>query len=98
MANPLTSYSKCKNSLNKNGKFVTVDIQSVVFKYMLNKKVRGYMGNVVAEKLDYLRDLIEAGKIKSVVDKVYPLSQIAEAHRHYEEGHPRGKIVISLQE
>jgi len=65
---------------------------------MLNKKVRGYMGNVDAEKLDYLRDLIEAGKIKSVVDKVYPLSQLAEAHRYYEEGHPKGKIVITLQD
>ena len=94
----VTSYSKCKNSLTKNGIFVTVDFQSVVFKYMLNKNVRGYMGNVVAEKLDYLRDLIEAGKIKSVVDKIYPLSQMAEAHRYYEEGHPKGKVVIKLLE
>jgi NADPH:quinone reductase-like Zn-dependent oxidoreductase len=70
----VTSYSKCKNSLTKDGIFVTVDFQSVMFKNMLNKHVRGYMGNVVTEKLDYLRDLIEAGKIKSIVDKVYPLS------------------------
>jgi len=94
----VTSYSKCKNSLTKNGIFVTVDFQSVVFKYMLNKNVRGYMGNVVPEKLDYLRDIIEAGKIKSIVDKVYPLSQIAVAHRYYEEDHPRGKIVIKVLE
>ena len=92
----VTSYPKCKNSLNENGVFVTVDFQSVMFKYVLNKRVRGYMGNVVTEKLDYLRDLIEEGKVKSIVDKVYPLSQIAEAHRHYEEGHPKGKVVISL--
>ncbi len=94
----VTSYSKCKNSLTKNGIFVTVDFQSVMFKYMLNKNVKGYMGNVNAEKLDYLRDLIEAEKVKSVVDKVYPLSQIAEAHKYYEEGHPKGKVAISLQE
>ncbi|MHA2283416.1 MAG: NAD(P)-dependent alcohol dehydrogenase [Promethearchaeota archaeon] len=94
----VTSYSKCKNSLTKNGIFVTVDFQSVMFKYMMNKHVRGYMGNVVAEKLDYLRDLIEAGKIKSVINKVFPLSQIAEAHRYYEEGHPKGKVVIKIQE
>ncbi|MHA1190929.1 MAG: NAD(P)-dependent alcohol dehydrogenase [Promethearchaeota archaeon] len=94
----VTSYSKCKNSLTKKGIFVTVNAQSVLFKYMLNKKVKGYMANVDTEVLDYFRDLIEAGKIKSVVDKVFPLSQVAEAHRYYEEGHPKGKIVISLQD
>ncbi len=94
----VTSYSQCKNSLTKNGIFVTVDIQSVMFKYMLNKNVRGYMGNIIAEKLDYLRELIEAGKVKSVIDKVYPLSQMVDAHRYYEEGHPKGKIVITIQD
>ncbi|MBY8986350.1 MAG: NAD(P)-dependent alcohol dehydrogenase [Candidatus Lokiarchaeota archaeon] len=94
----VTSYSKCKNSLTKNGIFVTVDIQSTVFKYMFNKNVKGYMGNIVTEKLDYLRDLIQMGKVKSVVDKVFPLSQITEAHRYYEEGHPKGKVVITLQD
>ena len=93
-----TSYSKCKNSLTKDGVFVTVDLQSVIFKYMFNKKVKGYLANVGAEKLEYLRNLIEAGKVKSVIDKVYPLSQIAEAHRYYEEGHTKGKIVITVQD
>lgn len=92
----VTSYAKCKNSLTENGIFVTVDPESTTFRYMLNKKVRGYMGSVDGETLDYLRELIEAGKIKTVVDKVYPLSQVADAHRYYEEGHPKGKIVISL--
>ncbi|GAH31035.1 unnamed protein product, partial [marine sediment metagenome] len=91
-----TSYEKCKNSLTKNGIFVTVDPQSTMFRYMLNKKVRGYMGGVNGEKLDSLRELIEAGKVKSVVDKVYPLSQVAEAHRFYETGQKKGKIGISL--
>ncbi len=94
----VTSYSKCKNSLTENGIFVTVDLESVFFKYMFNKNVRGYLGNVGTKNLDYLRDLIEAGKIKSVVDKIFPLSQTAEAHKYYEEGHPKGKIVITLQD
>ncbi|GAG67172.1 unnamed protein product [marine sediment metagenome] len=92
----VTSYSKCKNSLTENGIFVTVDLQPVIFKYMLNNKVKGYLANVDTEKLDYLRDLIEAGKIKSTIDKVYPLSQIADAHRYYEEGHTKGKVIISV--
>jgi NADPH2:quinone reductase len=92
----VTSYAKCKNSLTEDGIFVTVDPQSTMFRYMLNKKVRGYMGNVDGDKLDSLRELIEDGKVKSVVDKVYPLDQVAEAHRYYESGQKKGKIGISL--
>jgi len=90
------SYLKCKNSLTENGIFVTVDPESTMFKYMFNKKVKGFMGNVNGEKLESLRELIEAGKVKSLVDKVYPLSQMAEAHRYYESGQKKGKIGISL--
>ena len=54
------------------------------------------MGGVNGEKLDDLRELIEAGKVKSVVDKVYPLDQVAEAHRYYESGQKKGKIGISV--
>ncbi len=93
----VTSYPKCKKSLTENGVFVTVDIQSVMFKYMLNKNVRGYMGNIISEKLEYLSDLIEAGKIKSVIAKTFPLSHVADAHRYYEEGHPKGKIIITVK-
>ncbi len=92
----ITSYAECKGSLTNDGIFVTVDPQSTVFRYMLNKKVRGYMGNIDTEKLDYLRELIEAGKVKSIVDKVYPLSQVAEAHRYYESGQKKGKIGIAV--
>ena len=90
------SYTKCKNSLTEKGIFVTIDPESTMFKYMLNKKVKGYMSNVNGEKLESLRELIEAGKVKSIVDKVYPLSQMVEAHRYYESGQKKGKIVISL--
>ncbi|MHA1914219.1 MAG: NAD(P)-dependent alcohol dehydrogenase [Promethearchaeota archaeon] len=94
----VTSYPKCKNSLTENGIFVTIDPESTMFRYMLNKKVRGYMGNVDGEKLASLRELIEAGKVKSFVDKVYPLSQVADAHRYYESGQKKGKIGISIKD
>ncbi len=91
-------YSNCKNSLNENGIFVTTDLESVLFKYMLNKKVKSFMASVTTEKLDFLRNHIEAGRIKSIVEKTFPLSQTAEAHRYYEKGHLKGKVVITLQE
>ena len=58
------------------------------------------MGNVMAktnqEDLVLLKELLEAGKVKPVIERRYPLSQAAEAVRYLEEGHARGKIVITL--
>ena len=57
------------------------------------------MGSMLVEPnrdLDFMRDLIEAGKVRPVIDRCYPLSQSAEAFRYYGEGHARGKVVITV--
>jgi NADPH:quinone reductase-like Zn-dependent oxidoreductase len=49
------------------------------------------------EDLAYLKGLIEAGKVKPVIDRRYPLSEVAEALRYYGERHSRGKVVIAVE-
>jgi len=90
------TYSQCKKSISKKGIFVTTDTESVLFRYMFNKRVKSFMAAITSERLDFLREQIEAGKIKSIVEKTFPLSQVAEAHRYYEKGHLKGKVVISV--
>ncbi len=60
-------------------------------------RVRTHLAQPNADDLDFLRSLVEDGKLAPVIEKVYALDEIAAAHRHLEGGHTRGKIVIQIR-
>jgi len=97
-----SSYSKCVNSLNTKGRYLIGNplisdmLRSVFTSMFMDKTAIFVFAGEKEEELLALKNMIEAGKIKSIVDKIYSPEQAAEAHRRVETEQRLGIVVISM--
>lgn len=99
-----SSFLSCKSSLTPRGIYLsTVPTLSTILQMLWtsksgSKKAKFVTAGLMQNKgnLIFLKELIEAGQLKSVIDRRYPLEQTAEAHRYVEKGHKKGNVVITL--
>jgi NADPH:quinone reductase-like Zn-dependent oxidoreductase len=104
------SLSACRRILNPKGICITAggsagrwmvgpmarSITALVLSWFVSQKFVGCLARQSKEDLAIMRELMKAGKVTSVIDKRYRLSEVPDALRYLEEGHARGKVVITV--
>jgi len=102
-----SSFSACKNSLTKNGLFLTTVISFKIIRQMLTTSIIGTKKAIITftgmrkpgdkkKDLIFIKELIESGKIKPVIDNTYPLENSSEAHIYVDKGHKKGDVLLTM--
>jgi NADPH:quinone reductase-like Zn-dependent oxidoreductase len=98
------SYFSSKRSLNERGIFISESpkpeyqlLQVAISALLGDQHPKMHLAQPNQKDIDLIRELLQAGRIKPVIEKVYPLAEIAAAHRHLETGRTKGKLAIAVQ-
>ncbi|KAA0547605.1 NAD(P)-dependent alcohol dehydrogenase [Bacillus sp. BGMRC 2118] len=99
------TYFSCLQSLTENGMYITEHLffpkyhpfQLMVGALIGNKKAKTHFTKPNDKDLDFLKGLVEEGRVRPIIEKCYPLDQIVKAHQHIESGRTKGKIVLKVR-
>jgi NADPH:quinone reductase-like Zn-dependent oxidoreductase len=104
------SLAECRRALTPNGKYIMIGgpngtwikpmdraLKAAFLSRFVSQKMTMMLSDPTPETWAAMRELLESSKVKPVIDRRYPLSQIADAMRYLEQGHARGKVIVTLE-